>query len=396
MRKIITIFRTCQLLVMIGGATVWMGCSKGGETPEPDPRNPDVEQQNISILDNSVQAYMTKYNVPGVSLAVTKGEKLVYVKTYGKADKEAGEDVTPESLFRIASISKSITGIAFMKLVEEGKLSLDDKVFGNGALLGITYGTKAYSANLQAITVRHLLQHTAGAWGNSANDPMFMHPAMNADQLITWTLDNQPVQRTPGTTYDYSNFGYCILGRIVEKLTGKSYEQYVKDAILKPAGVTGMTIGGNTLADRKSKEVKYYGTPSGGADPYAYNISRMDAHGGWLASATDLVRLLVHVDGFGSKTDIINSTSVQIMTTAPALAIPSGYACGWAVNSAQHWWHTGSLPGTLTEWVRTSTGYTWAILTNTRVGGNDIINELDGIVWSAINGGAQWQDIDQF
>lgn len=376
---------------------LFFACSKGNspEPQQPDPPKPDVEQQDIAIVDNAVAAYMTKYDVPALSLAITKGEKLVYVKAYGKADKEAGEDATTESLFRTASVSKSITGIAFTKLVEEGKLSLDDRVFGEGALLGNTYGTKAYNDHLKAVTVRHLLNHTIGNWGNTANDPMFSNPTLNAEELITWTLDNRVLQVAPGNTYAYSNFGYCVLGRIIEQVTGKGYEQYVKDAILSPLGITKMTVGGNTLADRKAGEVKYYGTAAGGANPYAYQIARMDAHGGWIASAKDLAKLLVHVDGFASKADILTANSITTMTQVPALATASGYALGWSVNNANHWWHTGSLPGTLTLWVRTSTGYNWAVLTNTRAGGNEM-NDLDALVWSAINGGAQWQDIDQF
>lgn len=369
-------------------------CSKP-EGPKPDPDPGSGVQVDIPVLDDAVVAFMDRYGVPGLSLAVTKGEKLVYIKAYGKADKEANQDVSIQSKFRVASVSKSITGIASVKLVEQGKLSLDDKVFGPNGLLGTTYGTKAYTDNIQAITVRHLLNHTSGGWGNQNNDPMFTNPTMTADQLITWTLDNRPLVRAPGAAYDYSNFGYCILGRIIEKASGKPYEQYVKDEILKPAGVTEMAIGGNTLADRKPHEVKYYGTTNGGPTPYAYNISRMDAHGGWIASAKDLARLLVHVDGFGSKTDIINASSITEMTTIPSLSTPSGYALGWSVNAAKHWWHTGSLPGTSAIWVRTSSGYNWAVLTNTRAGGNELA-ELDALVWKAVNGGVAWQDIDQF
>lgn len=382
------------MAMMLLVALLLNACSKSGDPePKPDPK-PDT-QNDIAALDNAVQAYMDKYGVPGLSLAITKGEKLVYVKAYGKADKEANQDLTIQHKFRVASISKSITGIAFMKLVEQGKLSLDDKVFGSGALLGTTYGTKDYTANVQAITVRHLLNHTAGGWNNQANDPMFTNPTMTADQLITWTLDNRPLARAPGVAYDYSNFGYCILGRIVEKVSGKSYEQYVKDEVLKPAGVTEMAVGGNTLADRKTNEVKYYGTTAGGANPYAYNIARMDAHGGWIASAKDLARLLVHVDGFSAKSDILSASSITAMTTAPSLAVPSGYSLGWSVNAAKHWWHTGSIPGTSAIWVRTSLGYNWAVLTNTRAGGSEL-DELDALVWKALNGGAVWQDIEQF
>src|SRR5690625_7583736 len=87
---------------------------------------------------------MEKHNVPGLSLAIVKDEKLIYSKAYGKADIESGDDVNRNSLFRIASISKPITGIAVMKLVESGVLSLDDPVFGDQGVLGTTYGSRPY------------------------------------------------------------------------------------------------------------------------------------------------------------------------------------------------------------------------------------------------------------
>jgi D-alanyl-D-alanine carboxypeptidase len=361
----------------------------------PDPA-PAVQQTDIPVLDNAVQAFMTTYQVPGLALAITKGEKLVYVKSYGLADKEANEALKPGSLFRLASVSKSITSVAVMKLVENGNLSLDQKVFGPGSLLGQTYGTRPYAARLLAVTVRHLLHHTAGGWGNAVSDPMFLQPQLSTDALITWTLDNRPLQTDPGTVYDYSNFGYCLLGRVIEKVTGQSYEAYVKSTLLAPLGITTMQVGGSTLADRKPDEVRYYGTPAGGASPYAYNIPRLDAHGGWIASAKDLAKLLVHIDGYPQKRDLLQPGTLQTMITPPALARASGYACGWSVNNAGNWWHLGSLPGTATEWVRTSRGYNWVVLTNTRAGGQ-YLSDLDGLVWKAVNDNTVvWQDFDQF
>ncbi|RYG05951.1 MAG: class A beta-lactamase-related serine hydrolase, partial [Chitinophagaceae bacterium] len=336
---------------------------------------------------------MTKYNVPGLSLAVTRNGKLIYVKGYGKADQEGNVAVSANSLFRVASVSKPITSVAVLKLLEEGKLKLDDKIFGAGALLGTEYGTQPYSANLQAITLKHLLTHTSGAWKNDANDPMFSNPALSAKDLITWTLNNRPVNTTPGTVYGYSNFGYCLLGRIIEKVSGKSYEDYVKTAVLQPSGITTMSIAGNTKADKKTNEVSYYGQNS--ENPYIYNISRMDAHGGWLASATDLAKLLVRVDGYPTKPDILNTASIQSMTTStPSI---SNYALGWAVNSNNNWWHTGSLPGTYSEVVRSGNGFNWAILINTRANAANFDADFDNVVWSAIgNANTKWPDKDLF
>ncbi len=105
---------------------------------------------------------------------------------------------------RLASLAKPITAVAIMRLVETGRLALGQRVFGAGALLGTRYGTKPYTAALQSITLRHLLEHTAGGWPNDATDPMFTNPTMNHAQLITWVLDNRPLQFAPGTRHMYS------------------------------------------------------------------------------------------------------------------------------------------------------------------------------------------------
>src|SRR5262249_38438127 len=173
-------------------------------------------------------------------------------------------------------------------------LPLADTVFGANGILGTTYGSQPYGAHIAEITVDQLLHHTAGGWSNSSSDPMFLYPNMTAAQLISWTLDNRPLDNVPGAAYAYSNFGYCVLGRVIEKVTGQLYEDAAKTLVLTPIGVTDMTIAGNTLADRLPAEVKYYG--QSGEDPYSFNIRRMDSHGGWLATARDLANFLVHVD----------------------------------------------------------------------------------------------------
>ncbi len=336
---------------------------------------------DIAAFDAVVQAFMTAYAVPAVSIAATYGERLVYLKAYGLQDKEASQTATTASLFRLASVSKPITAVTIIKLVEQGKLHLSDHVFGAGALLGTTYGTQPYGPSITDITVEELLHHTGGGWPNDASDPMFTNPTMTADQLISWTLDNRPLNNVPGTTYAYSNFGYCILGRVIERATGLSYEAAVKNLVLQPLGISDMTIAGNTLADRLPSEVKYYG--QGGEDPYNFNIHRMDSHGGWVATARDLATILVHVDGFAGKADLLSTASIATMTT-PSTA-NANYACGWSVNSANNWWHIGSLPGTETEIIRGSNGWNWVILANTRSLSPNFAGDMDQTLWTALS-----------
>ena len=349
---------------------------------------------DISTVDQVVNTIMTNYNIPGLSLAITKNEKLVYVKSYGKADVENNQAAANNNLYRLASVSKQLTSIAIMKLLDQGKIHTSDKVFGAGAILGTDFGTPPYSPHITDITVDELLHHTSGGWPNDGTDPMFTNPTMTARQLIGWVLDNRPLDNVPGTAYAYSNFGYCVLGRVIEKITGVSYQQAVQSLVLQPSGISDMTIAGNTLADRITNEVKYYG--QGGENPYIYNISRMDAHGGWLATATDMARVIVHVDGFPSKTDIISSNAISLMTAG---SVPNpNYACGWSVNSANNWWHLGSLPGTATEDARTVSqgNFNFVILTNTRSLNTNFAADLDNIFWSAQSSTSVWPGYDLF
>src|SRR5690606_19569329 len=110
------------------------------------------------------------------------------------------------------------------------------------------YGNKPYDSRLTEITVHHLLRHLSGGWGNDKTDPMFTDPRRNFEELISYTLDSAALKNSPGDAYAYSNFGYCVLGRVIETVTGQPYEKYVMANILKPAGASMMRIGGNTLA----------------------------------------------------------------------------------------------------------------------------------------------------
>ena len=346
-----------------------------GAPLEPTPSSIKSPESEIQAL---ITEFSDKFQVPGISIALARAEKLVFAAGYGAADEAATPTpVNADTLFRIASISKPITAVAIFKLIEAGKLNLSDRVFGPApSLLGDQFGV--VSGEVHTITINHLLTHTCGGWANSGSDPMFQHPKMNHQELITTTLKTHPLENAPGEKFAYSNFGYCILGRVIEKLTGKPYDKATAELVLKPCGIQDMRICGNTLADRVPHETMYFSEPGKG-DPYALPASRMDSHGGWLATATDLVRFLTRVDGFSVRRDILSRTSIREMTTPPAVS--PNYAHGWNVNSANNWWHTGSLPGTTTIAVRTSGHWFWAALTNTRKPGSGMDLALDQLMW---------------
>jgi CubicO group peptidase (beta-lactamase class C family) len=340
------------------------------------------------IMASVARRFMEQYAVPGLSVAIARQGRLVYKEGFGFANTQTNEKLTTSHLFRIASVTKPITSVAIFRLIEQGRLHLQDRIFGNSALLETTYGTTPYGKYVQDITVEHLLTHTCGGWQNNASDPMFRFPQMNHQQLIGWTLDHLPLAHTPGEHWAYSNFGYCLLGRVIEKVTGKAYRDFVREVVLSPSGVSDMKIAGNTAQLRARREVIYYDQDD--EDPYNMNVERMDSHGGWLATPADLVDFATHVDGFSTTPSILKRATIQEMIS-PSRANPA-YAKGWMINSAGNWWHNGSLPGSTTIMVRTASGFCWAALTNTRRQPYDEIGlALDNMVWDMVRRVSAWR-----
>jgi len=346
-----------------------------------------ISPGSISAIDTKIKAYMSKHSIPGMSIAVSRDERLVFAKGYGVANKDTGATVDPSHRFRIASISKPVTAVAVMDLVEDGKLSLDQKVFGSGALLGTTYGSKPYGARVKKITVRHLLAHTSG-WTNTGGDPMFFDASMSQAQIIGWMLDNRQPQSDPGTAYTYLNFGYCVLGRIIEKVTGKPYETHVK-GLLATCGITRMAIGAQKEADLAPDEVHYYGE-----SPYSLLPGRMDAHGGWIATPIDLLRLMARIDGFAKKMDFLTAASEQDMSTGSS-ADP-GYGLGWMVDPAWRG-HNGGMAGTSGWLVRRDDGLSFAVLANTYPRSSDeYVPQLREVLMDIVTSVSDWPSGDLF
>ncbi len=339
------------------------------------------EQEAIAAI---TREFMERFKVPGLSVAFAREGNVILARGFGVADQTTGAPITTDHLFRIASVSKPITSAAIFSLIEQGRLALDDLVFGEEGRLGFDFG-KTPPDPVKEISVKHLLTHTCGGWSNKAEDPMFQQPAMKHRELIAWTLAHRPLAERPGTRHAYSNFGYCILGRLIEKLTGLPYAQAVQRDVLAKCGITAMRIAGNTLAERAPDEVAY--VANGAGHPYGMNVARMDSHGGWLASAGDLVRFAMRVDGFANPPDILRAETLKAMTT-PTAASPD-YACGWAVNKVPNWWHSGSLPGTSSLLVRTAGGLCWAALANARTDG--IGPALDTMMWKIAKAVPGWR-----
>ncbi|KYG83396.1 serine hydrolase domain-containing protein [Roseivirga echinicomitans] len=347
--------------------------------------NKDSDNPALAPIDKMAQRIVTSLKLEGATVAVVKNEKLVYAKGFGYADKDNKIPVEPSHLFRIGSVSKLVTATAILKMVDDGKIGLDDFVFGdNGILKGAKY-KGITNRNVYKIKVKHLLNHTAGWSLITYGDPMFI-PAkihkmdkaaypIDFDEVISFVITRH-LPYTPGTHYNYSNFGYCLLGRIIEEKTGESYEDWIQKNILKPNGITHMKIAGNFESDRLKNEVKYYDyspdnkqlayTGSGKMvdKPYgADDVKMLAPAGGWVANSVDMMRLLVMVDGYSKRyKDILSKDSMDKMIKGVGGV---NQPLGWRSVSGEHWWRTGTLSGTSALLTRDLNGVSWVVISNT-------------------------------
>ena len=390
---------------------------------------------SMTSCDDNIEQFMSNYDIPGLSIAIAKDGRLVYHRAFGYADVDKTEAAYPYHLFRIASVSKPITSIAIMKLYQEGALQMNQKVFGSGGILeNHPFLSQATITDnrIYDITVQQLLEHSAG-WNRDLDcfpDPMSPYPwkfggcdpiiaplhvaqsngtsnPVNSEDMIYFLLE-KGLDFDPGTKFHYSNIGFLVLGEIIETLTKKSYEDYLKTEILDPLAAYDLHIAKNLLADKQEREVEYTGNGyttldcygNGESVPWEYgglNVEAMNAHGGWIASTRDLLRLITAVDGFSTRPDILNSATITTMTTPSANS--NFYAKGWTVNSANNWWHTGAIDGTATVIVRSNSGYTWAMFLNKRVineNANAFWSDLDNLPWSCLASATAFPDFDLF
>lgn len=402
-----------------------------GWKPEQAPQSIRTGQSADELvqLDDLMQSLIEEHRLPGAALAVTHNGRLVHARGYGYADVEAREPATPQSLYRIASISKPVTAVAILQLVEQGKLKLDTPVFEilDGYEPHLESDAK-FDERQNDITIQHLLQHRGGWDRGKSFDAMF-RPIDFAETLgqkppagpheITRVMLGLPLDFDPGTQYAYSNYGYCLLGRVIEKLSGMPYDEYVKEHVLAPIGVTTMRIGKTHLEGRQKNEVRYYSPFPGESvfaddlrervpHPYgAWHLEAMDSHGAWIASAVDLARFASAFDD-PEECRILKADSVRAFLTHPSGKAGDQtkpgryYGLGWSVSVADDGQatasHGGSLPGTNTALIRRPDGINIVVLFNTRATPHTgrITSIAEPKLQEAVNSVESWPNHDLF
>lgn len=344
---------------------------------------------------------LKQWGINGATVAVVKNHRLTYLRAYGWANTAKKQAMQTDNLFRIASISKTITAIAVLKLVQQGKLKLNDKVYKVLALKplpGRNTNRKVYQ-----ITIADLL-HMSSGWAKWF-DPMFgpwpksyvkkLHatPPVSCERAARFML-SQPLTFRPGTQFRYANINYCLLGLVVSKVsanqyTRQAYVDYVQKNILHPLGIDDMYIANTTLGEQPKKEVHYYPTYQKRIHypanknmivlwdlPYGHDeiLQKNFANGGWVATAYDLVKLINRLQ----LGQIINKRLLKDMTSMPngyrfkrgktGAYLPYLYGMGWFLlydtPYTVRWYTHGSFTGTNSMIVRRHNGTIYVALFN--------------------------------
>ncbi|MBE1487964.1 serine hydrolase domain-containing protein [Plantactinospora soyae] len=343
-----------------------------------------VVPAQLAGFDAVLKTYVTERRISCAQLAIAKDGRIVLARGYRYAATTPDvPQVSPTSLFRIASLSKHITAAAIIRLAQDGALSLTARV---APLLGLS---TAADPRLADVTVWRLLQHTGGWDRDISPDYLYLDhqiastlgvPLPITREHIVRYASSRPLDFAPGTRYAYSNYGYLLLGQIVEKVSGQSYESYVSQKLLTPVGIGRMRLGRTLRSAAAPGEVVYESQytsttvtdPSGIPVPTPYGGFSMENRGpggGWLASAVDLVHLAKVFDAPGP---VLNATSIGRTFAIPEIganANGSWYAAGWFardVTGHRNSWHDGSLPGNYGYLARLQNGFTYAALFNRR------------------------------
>lgn len=263
--------------------------------------------------------------VPGLSIAVSNGDSVTWAQGFGLADVEQNVPVRPETVFRLASISKPITAVAVMQLVERGLVNLDDP---------IQRYVPSFPRKPQGeVRVRHLLTHTSGIRHYRGSEFSLSTPFPTTERALTVFRDD-PLEFAPGERYLYSTYGYNLLAGVIEHASGRSFEDYVRTNVFVPAGMTSAVLEHpqEIMRGRARQYVRGAAPLSLLNAPYV-DLSVKWAGGGMIATATDVARFDIALN----QGRLLKPETLERMYTSARLnnGNITGYGFGWMVNVDQ-------------------------------------------------------------
>lgn len=390
----------------------------------PDATGP-VPDTTVAAIDPLVSAYVQSEEIDGAAVAIARQGRLVFASAYGFADLAHRMPLEPDHVFRVASVSKPITAIAVLKAVDEGLLSLDDRVFDHLADL-LPAGGPTDPRVLETTVAQHL-HHTPG-WDQVGYPADPLHrmkeiaaamgvPSPPSSETLARWIAGQGLADDPGTTFRYTNIGYVLLARALERVTGMPYEEYVRTRVLAPVGITRARLGRNRREDRFPDEVEYRSYPDdiwvsiyeGEQGPVAepaygaLHIEGLDGSSGWVLSAVDLARLGAAVDGEPTVPDIL-SPEMRAFMVSPS-PIGSAYGAGFFLASADEAAaagyprlavadHGGGMPGTNAYFQVREDGLVISVIINTDR--RDFFDTFATDLVRTVYRVAEWPDVDLF
>jgi CubicO group peptidase (beta-lactamase class C family) len=360
--------------------------------PGSGPRVPE-----LVVVDSAVVAWMEAFSVPGTQVAVMHEGRLVLSRGYGVQSVDRSDPVREENLFRIGSLSKPLTGLAFLQIVEGGMATLDDRPF---AVLVDHYTPLpggAIDHRLLSVTARDILRHQTGH-GNREVDQVawravWQHGETEIDRIYRYALGH-PLDHDPRTVYQYTNFNTKTIARYMEVLTGTDIESHMRAAFMAPAGVERMAFGRSALHERDPMEVRYHdetGALTALMDADDHVMVHWDASGAWIGSATDVLRVVrAALEGTPDTPAFLSAeTRAEISTRNPDVSGSANFFMGlhWSINlsgPAPVWSHTGAARGAWAGLSYDHRGIAWALLSNRHSAGElgfQLGPYLEGVDW---------------
>ena len=398
------------------------GCSNEAE-PEaqysPTPLNHLMdnsmcEYDETRRFDASINRFMRYWGIRGGSFALMRNDSLLYAKGYGFANTQDSIPCEVKNIFRVASVSKLLTAVAVMHLEETGKLSTQDFVFGENGILNDSLFLNYRDKKITKITVEHLLRHTSG-FSNPHGDAAFNMELvaqflgkplpLSMDDMVLYATKNR-LRAVPGGRFNYSNLGYIVLSKIIEKASGLPYETYIKDSILAPIGCYDIHLANNYSEGFRENEVAYYEVKEAELVP-AYDgsdtlvmkslggndVRGLYGAGGWVASPVELLKLVSAINKCPVRKDFLSPESIDFMTPYGKNAKPAG----WASSSSNFWLRTGSMSGTSALIKAQKDGYSWVFISNSSSwNGPGLARQMNREITQALRKVKKWPEADYF
>jgi CubicO group peptidase (beta-lactamase class C family) len=329
-----------------------------------------TDPERVKALEEFVQRQAEADAFSGVVMLAKDGKPL-FAAAYGEANKEARRKNGLETAFNLASMNKMITAVAVAQLVEAGKLSFDDPL----AKYVPDYPNPRAA---RQIRIGHLLSHTAGL-GSYLGSGISSSRAATVDEMLRFARDSEPAF-TPGSRWDYSNTGFLVLGKVIEKASGQSYFDYVREHVLVPAGMRGTEWYAKDRLPPQAAigyDREHERGPGAYSDHLAALPYRGGPAGGGYSTAPDMLRF---AEAFRTGR-LVSPAMVRVLTT-PKPASPE-YGYGFTVDpEGGVVGHSGGFEGTSTNMdLFLEDGYTAIVLSNYgRSGMMSIVNRMRELV----------------